>query len=90
TLSIIHYKKHRYFLIKTEPGFDSFATGRKAFQGREGTWRDAEDGNLQGAAITEGSVDSSIGVFFTLSPHSIEEFYYWIAAGTSYDEVAGL
>lgn len=90
TQSIIHYKKHRYFLIKTEPGFDSFATGRKAFQGREGTWRDAEDGNLQGAAITEGSVDSSIGVFFTLSPHSIEEFYYWIAAGTSYDEVAGL
>lgn len=90
TNSIIHYKKHRYFLIKTDPGFSSFATGRKAFQGREGTWRDAEDGNLQGAAITEGSVDSTIGIFASPGPNSTVEFYYWIAVGTSYEEVARL
>src|SRR5215213_8342315 len=28
TFSIIHYKKHRYFLINTLPQFDQFATGR--------------------------------------------------------------
>ena len=28
TLSLIHYKKHRYFLINTLPHFDEFATGR--------------------------------------------------------------
>ena len=34
THAIVHYKKHRYFLINTEPNFDKFATGRKAFQGQ--------------------------------------------------------
>ena len=90
THAIIHYKKHRYFLINTEPHFTSFATGRKAFQGREGTWRDAEDGELQGGAMTEGSVDSTLGVHFALPAGAEFEFYYWIAAGISYEEVATL
>ena len=90
THSLIHYKKHRYFLINTEPHFESFATGRKAFQGREGTWRDAEDGELQGGAMTEGSVDSTIGLHFGIEAQGEAEFYYWIAAGTSYQAVANL
>lgn len=90
TLGLIHYKKHRYFLINTEPHFDSFSTGRKAFRDLEGTWRDAEDGNLSGGAITEGSVDSTIGVHFQLEPQATFEFYYWIAAGTTYNEVVDL
>jgi oligosaccharide amylase len=88
TGGLIHYKKHRYFLINTSPHFGTFATGRKAFQGKEGTWRDAEDGNLQGTVITEGSVDSTIGVHFTLEAGQEFEFYYWIAAGFSYEEVS--
>src|SRR4029078_5532904 len=56
TLALVHYKKHRYFLINTRPHFDEFATGRKAFRNQEGTWRDAEDGHLHGGSITEGSV----------------------------------
>jgi len=90
TLSLIHYKKHRYFLINTEPHFTDFATGRKAFRNSEGTWRDAEDGELHGGAITEGSVDSTIGVRFSLAPQAKNEFYYWIAAGTSHKEVSEL
>lgn len=88
--SIVHYKKHRYFLINTEPHFTSFATGRKAFREKEGTWRDAEDGELHGSAVTEGSVDSTIGLHFELDAHGKYEFFYWIAAGTTRDEVAGL
>ena len=90
TRSLIHYKKHRYFLINTEPHFDAFATGRKAFRNSEGTWRDAEDGELHGGAITEGSVDSTIGVHFSLEPTKKYEFYYWIAAGTSHFQIAQL
>lgn len=90
THALIHYKKHRYFLINTQPRFASFATGRKAFQGKEGTWRDAEDGNLQGGVITEGSVDSTIGVHFKLDTDESFEFFYWIAVGTSHGEVARL
>jgi glucoamylase len=90
TKGLIHYKKHRYFLFNTAPHFDSFATGRKAFREHEGTWRDAEDGFLSGGSITEGSVDSTIGVHTQLDAGSEFEAFYWMAAGWDYDEVAAL
>lgn len=88
--SLIHYKKHRFFLINTEPHFDNFSTGRKAFRDQEGTWRDAEDGELNGGVITEGSVDSTIQVNLSIEANEDSEFYYWITAATSYDEVTRL
>ena len=90
THAIVHYKKHRYFLIDTEPHFDQFATGRKAFRDREGTWRDAEDGELFGGAKTEGSVDSTIAVHLAVEPNGAAEFYYWIAAGIDHYQVSHL
>ena len=74
-------------MINTLPHFDEFATGRKAFRNQEGTWRDAEDGRLHGGSITEGSVDSTIAVAFDLEADGSYQFYYWIAAGTSHQEV---
>jgi oligosaccharide amylase len=90
TLALIHYKKHRYFLINTEPHCSTFATGRKGLHDREGTWRDAEDGVLQGGPITEGSVDSTISLEVELGVGETHEFFYWIAAGTTHEEVARL
>lgn len=90
TFSLIHYQKHRYFLVNTAPHFDEFATGRKAFRESEGTWRDAEDGELHGGAITEGSVDSTVRVNFELPANSSYELFYWIAAGTTHGEVESL
>ncbi len=90
TLALIHYKKHRYFLINSTPHFDEFATGRKAFHSSEGTWRDAEDGHLHGGAITEGSVDSTIALHAKIAPLSNAAFHYWIAAGSSHQEVSRL
>jgi oligosaccharide amylase len=87
---LIHYKKHRYFLISTEPHFDNFSTGRKAFHDKEGTWRDAEDGVLSGGAITEGSVDSTIRVRLEIDANASGSFFYWIAAGDSYEQVVHL
>ncbi|MBX7171797.1 MAG: glycoside hydrolase family 15 protein [Pyrinomonadaceae bacterium] len=88
--ALIHYKRDRYFLINTEPNFEEFATGRKAFREMEGTWRDAEDGTLHGGAITEGSVDSTVCVKFKLNPQETGEFFCWICAGKSYEEVTQL
>lgn len=90
TQSLIHYQKNRYFLINTEPHFDSFATGRKDFRGQEGTWRDAEDGELQGGAITEGSVDSTIGIHSELPAMETYEFFYWMAAAEDYEGLVRL
>ncbi len=90
SFTLIHYKKHRCFLINTEPHFDDFSTGRKAFRDQEGTWRDAEDGELHGGTITEGSVDSTVQINFSVGANETFEFFYWIAAGTSYAEVVRL
>ncbi|CAN5834109.1 glycoside hydrolase family 15 protein [soil metagenome] len=90
SLALVHYKKHRYFLINTAPHFDVFSTGRKAFRDQEGTWRDAEDGDLKGGAVTEGSVDSTIGIHLNLEPQETKEFFYWICAGFSHDEIVRL
>lgn len=88
TDGIVHYKKHRYFLINSLPHFDQFATGRKAFRDREGTWRDAEDGELQGGAKTEGSVDSTIAVHLEIEANGTGAFYTWLAVGTTYHQVS--
>lgn len=88
--SLIHYKANRYFLANTAPAFEMFATGRKGVPGNEGTWRDAEDGWLSNAAITEGSVDSTIGVRINLHANETEEIFYWICAGKSLKEVCDL
>lgn len=88
--SLIHYKKHRYFLINTFPHFDDLSTGRKAFRDLEGTWRDAEDGVLHGGSKTEGSVDSTIQLTVSLEDGEEREFYYWIAAATGYREATEL
>jgi len=88
--ALVHYKKDRYFLINSEPHFDAFSTGRKAFRDQEGTWRDAEDGHLNGGAITEGSVDSTVQINLAIGGQSTQEFYYWICAGKSRPEVSEL
>ncbi|MGI8469335.1 MAG: glycoside hydrolase family 15 protein [Pyrinomonadaceae bacterium] len=90
SFALIHYKKHRYFLINTEPHFDTFSTGRKAFRDQEGTWREAETNNLKNTAITEGSVDSTIRISLALEAQETREFFYWICAGTSHAEVLEL
>jgi GH15 family glucan-1,4-alpha-glucosidase len=90
--ALIHYRGPRYFLANVSAGgrsgVDEWATGRKEFGGAEGTWRDAEDGRLEGNPIAQGSVDSTIAVTLALDPGQAESVYYWIAAGTRYRDVA--
>ena len=94
TSSIIHYKANRYFLInccKSEKyGVTHYACGDKEMPGREGIWRDAEDGKLSGNQISWGSADSAIGIWLRLPPWGEATAFYWIAAGTYYKEVAQL
>ncbi len=90
--AIVHYKGMRYFLINAlkedGTGIDDYATGFKEMPGREGTWLDAEDGVLGKGPISQGSVDSVVGVHLILDAGATSELYYWICAGTSYQEVA--
>jgi glucoamylase len=92
--AIIHYKEKRYFLMSGirdgNQGIDQYAMGIKEFHGLEGTWKDAEDGRLEGSPIAQGSVDSALSFSVNVKPEGEETIYYWIAAGKDYTEVSRL
>jgi len=88
---VVHYKGARYFLLNGMTGVDGgishYAVGRKSGGGKEGTYIDAEDGGLSGNTIAQGSVDSVLQL--TLRPKGLsrETAFYWLAAGTDWQEV---
>lgn len=92
--AIIHYKEDRYFLISgmrdNNQGIDQYATGVKEFHGLEGTWKDAEDGILEGNPIAQGSVDSALSFSVRVAPSGEQTVYYWICVGERYSDVSRL
>jgi GH15 family glucan-1,4-alpha-glucosidase len=91
TKAVLHYKDDSYFLINCsvggEVGISHYACGQKEVAGAEGTWRDAEDGVLSGNPVSQGSVDSTVGVSLEVGPQGTGEFHYWMAAGRDFHEV---
>lgn len=84
--AILHYHGRRAFVIGAESGgqpFDQFTTGLFEIEGREGTYRDADDGDLSGCAVEHGRVDSTIRFSLDVAAHSSMRVHYWIAAGSS-------
>jgi GH15 family glucan-1,4-alpha-glucosidase len=71
-------------------GVQHFATGRKEVPGAEGTWRDAEDGRLEAGPITQGAVDSTLGIFLKVPKQGSQEAWYWIVAGEDWFSVNNL
>src|SRR3954465_11656380 len=73
-----------------EQRIDEFACGTSGFAGAEGTWRDAEDGHLQGNAIAQGAVDSTISHHIQLDAEGEKVVYMAIIAGQSREELLEL
>jgi len=94
TGAVVHYKGARYFLAgglsDAGEGLSQFAVGQKGTPDKEGTFRDAEDGNLSGNPIAQGSVDSVIGLTVSVAGKSQATVYFWIAAGLNWAEVLRL
>jgi len=92
--AIVHYKGSRYFLFSgmtaNGEGISQFAVGVKHVGGKEGTFRDAEDGVLSGNAIAQGSVDSVISLHLELDAHATATAGYWMCAGQNWSEVRRL
>ena len=91
--SIIHYKSRRVFLaggLCNNKPFDDYSIGFCGVEGREGTWRDAEDGLLTKNPIEHGVVDSVIGWSNNIAPKSSVTIYYWVAVGETYKQVCEL
>lgn len=91
--AMIHYRKRRYFLINgysEDYGLEEFTTGKAHYRGLEGTWRDAEDGELSFHPIEQGSVDSTIGFKHSLPANGKSKQYYWLCTGKTHNEVEEL
>ncbi|MBS0186812.1 MAG: glycoside hydrolase family 15 protein [Planctomycetes bacterium] len=94
TSSLVLYKDDIYFLFNAcdqhKCGIDNWAIGTKRLGGAEGTWRDAEDGQLGRNAISQGSVDATIGFNLDLEPNGESYVSSWLACGRSYAQVRDL
>ncbi|MEO8862860.1 MAG: glycoside hydrolase family 15 protein, partial [Candidatus Saccharimonadales bacterium] len=60
--------------------YDQFAIGSYGIEGKEGTFRDAEDGELSGSSIEHGGVDSVIRFSSLLEPKKSTLISYWVVA----------
>jgi GH15 family glucan-1,4-alpha-glucosidase len=84
---VLDYKGNCSLLIygQHEGGkpFDQYAIGIYGIESKEGTFRDAEDGELSGNPVEHGGVDSVIRFSLPLKPKSSQHIYYWIVAADS-------
>lgn len=87
--ALVAYKQDVYLLAsgqvgdgeQARAGISSWATGIKEFNGNEGTWRDAEDGELSRNPIAQGSVDGTMALYVSVEADDSEEVYHWLAVG---------
>ncbi|MBX4199418.1 hypothetical protein KW789_00800 [Candidatus Saccharibacteria bacterium] len=84
---LLDYKGWSTLLIylENEEGkpFDQFAVGNYGIEGKEGTFRDAEDGELSGSLVEHGGVDSVARVCFQLDKGESKNAHYWVVASGS-------
>lgn len=87
--AILHYRGRRAMIVSglhKEQPFDQHSIGLFGIEGREGTYRDADDGELAGGNVEHGRVDSTLRFTFTVEPLNSERLHYWIAFGTNMRE----
>jgi GH15 family glucan-1,4-alpha-glucosidase len=90
---VTHYKDRRYAVIYGKSGehagIDHWAIGKKG-DGSEGTWKDAEDGDLGRNPIAQGWVDSTVALHAWLPSAGEATVYYWMGVGRDYFETRNM
>lgn len=87
--AVLHYRGNRALIVggcSNGKPFDQHTVGVFGIEGKEGTFRDAEDGELSMGNVEHGRVDSTLRFSLQLAPHESARVDYWIAAGTSLRE----
>jgi GH15 family glucan-1,4-alpha-glucosidase len=84
---ILDYKGRYSLLIYGQSSegtiYDQFAIGNYGIEGKEGTFKDAEDGELSGSPVEHGGVDSVIRFPCSLAANGNMGLDYWIIAADS-------
>ena len=85
--AILHYRGRRAFVISGTTAdnkpFDQHSIGLFGIENHEGTFKDAEDGELGGNVVEHGRVDSILRFSLHIEGRSSARVHYWIAAGMS-------
>lgn len=68
-----------YAEVENGESFDQYAAGNAGIEGKIGTFKDAEDGELSMSAVEHGGVDSTIRVSLKLQAKETEAVHYWLA-----------
>jgi glucoamylase len=87
---VVHYKGRRVFLANAKvgnKGVSDYSVGLLGIEGKDGTFKDAEDGELSQNPIEHGRVDSVIALDFSIDPKKTKDFQYWITVGKSIKKV---
>lgn len=88
--AVVHYKGRRVFIVNGVTsdgnGIDDYTVGAFQFEGKEGSFRDAEDGELTKNAVEHGSADSVIRFSTSCAGNAKTTIHYWICAGKSLTE----
>ena len=84
---LLDYKGWSSLLIymedETKTPFDQFAVGSCGIEGKEGTFKDAEDGELSGSLVEHGGVDSVMRLSLGLDAAQSTAISYWVVAADS-------
>ena len=70
-------------VVNGDGDFDQFAVGNYGIEGKSGTFRDAEDGELSGNLVEHGGVDSVLRFQKLVAINGSFKVDYWIVADTS-------
>ena len=87
--AILHYRGRRAFIISGEydgSPFDQHSIGLFGVSNHQGTYKDAEDGELACGNVEHGRVDSILRFKLDIQPNSSARVYYWVTAGMSVRE----
>ena len=88
--ALLHYRGSRAFMIGGQaegaPSFDQYSVGLFGAPGQEGTFRDADDGELSMNQSAVGKVDSTVRFSLSIPAHDSRHVQYWIAAGNTHNE----
>jgi oligosaccharide amylase len=89
--ALVHYRNKRYISVSFHADgqnrVDEYATGTSGFAGAEGTWRDAEDGQLGMNPIAQGAVDSTGAIVIDLPADGEKTVYMVMVAAESREEL---
>lgn len=70
--------------------FDQYAVGNYQIEGKAGTFKDAEDGELSENAVEHGGVDSVIRFQDSLRARGTSSLDYWIVAASSQSDAGAI